>query len=175
MLKKGASGRDPALRDSCKCSHICRYAALSKSPRALADGLMLVFQHPVVAANIKAGPVCVKQTAATGRLFLTKAQGRSYKHPLTGCLKTAPEAVSRRCAAFVNAHMQSAGSSKPKAWLTGSEFVLSLEPQASCLKPMCVLADGLMLVFKHPGRWRLTAGGAEGQRHGSAPGGYRQA
>jgi hypothetical protein len=30
----------------CKCSHIVRYAALSKTPHALADGLMLVFQHP---------------------------------------------------------------------------------------------------------------------------------
>jgi hypothetical protein len=31
----------------CKCSHIDAYAALSKTPHALADGLMLVFQHPV--------------------------------------------------------------------------------------------------------------------------------
>jgi hypothetical protein len=31
----------------CKCSHIAGYAALSKTPHALADGLMLVFQHPV--------------------------------------------------------------------------------------------------------------------------------
>jgi hypothetical protein len=30
----------------CKCSHIHEYAALSKTPHALADGLMLVFQHP---------------------------------------------------------------------------------------------------------------------------------
>jgi hypothetical protein len=30
----------------CKCSHIVRYAALSKMPHALADGLMLVFQQP---------------------------------------------------------------------------------------------------------------------------------
>jgi len=35
------------LRGFCKCSHIIEYAALSKTPRALADGLMLVFQHPV--------------------------------------------------------------------------------------------------------------------------------
>jgi imidazolonepropionase-like amidohydrolase len=47
LLKNGASGRDPALRGSCKCSHMSPYAALSKSPRALADGPMLVFQHPV--------------------------------------------------------------------------------------------------------------------------------
>jgi hypothetical protein len=34
----------------CKCSHIDEYAALSKTPHALADGLMLVFQHP---ANVQ--------------------------------------------------------------------------------------------------------------------------
>jgi hypothetical protein len=44
--KNGASGRDPALHGSCKCSHISQYAALSKSPCALADGPMLVFQLP---------------------------------------------------------------------------------------------------------------------------------
>jgi hypothetical protein len=42
-----ASSRDPALRASGKCPHIIEYAALSKSARALADGLMLVFQQPV--------------------------------------------------------------------------------------------------------------------------------
>jgi hypothetical protein len=47
MLKNCASGRDPALCGCCKCSHIDEYAALSKTPHALADGLMLVFQHPV--------------------------------------------------------------------------------------------------------------------------------
>jgi hypothetical protein len=46
VLKNGASGRDPALRGFCKCSHIDEYAALSKAPHALADGLMLVLQHP---------------------------------------------------------------------------------------------------------------------------------
>jgi hypothetical protein len=36
----------------CKCSHILEYAALSKTPPALADGLMLVFQHPaMIGAN----------------------------------------------------------------------------------------------------------------------------
>ena len=35
------------MRGFCKCSHIMEYAALSKAPRALADDLMLVFQHPV--------------------------------------------------------------------------------------------------------------------------------
>jgi hypothetical protein len=30
----------------CKCSHIDEYAALSKTPHALADGLMLAFQQP---------------------------------------------------------------------------------------------------------------------------------
>jgi hypothetical protein len=47
VLKNGASGRDPALCGFCKCSHIIEYAALSKTPRALADDLMLVFEHPV--------------------------------------------------------------------------------------------------------------------------------
>ncbi len=46
VLKNRASGRDPALCGYCKCSHITEYAALSKIPHALADGLMLVFQHP---------------------------------------------------------------------------------------------------------------------------------
>jgi len=43
-----------------------------------------------------------------------------------------------------------AESSKLEAWLTGSGFVLSLGLQASCLKRISVLADGLMLVFQHP-------------------------
>jgi hypothetical protein len=47
VVKNGASGRDPALRGFCKCSHIREYAALPKTPHALADGLMLVFRHPV--------------------------------------------------------------------------------------------------------------------------------
>jgi hypothetical protein len=47
LLKNRASGCDPALRGFCKYSHIMAYAALSKSPHALADGLMLVFQKPV--------------------------------------------------------------------------------------------------------------------------------
>jgi hypothetical protein len=47
LLKNGASGRDPVLCGFCKCSHIFEYAALSKTPHALADGLMLVFQYPV--------------------------------------------------------------------------------------------------------------------------------
>jgi hypothetical protein len=45
-LKNRASSRDPALHGFCKCSHILEYAALSKTPCALADGLMLVFQKP---------------------------------------------------------------------------------------------------------------------------------
>jgi hypothetical protein len=48
VLKNRASGRDPALCGFCKCSHILEYAALSKTPHALADGLMLVFQHPAM-------------------------------------------------------------------------------------------------------------------------------
>jgi hypothetical protein len=47
VLKNRASRRDPALCIFCKCSHMTEYASLSKSPHALADGLMLVFQHPV--------------------------------------------------------------------------------------------------------------------------------
>jgi hypothetical protein len=46
VLKNRASRRDPALCGFCKCSHIDEYAALSKTPHALADGLMLVFQRP---------------------------------------------------------------------------------------------------------------------------------
>jgi hypothetical protein len=56
LSKNGASGRDPALRGSCKCSHISLYAALSKPPRALADGPMLVFQHPVNAQGAGSRP-----------------------------------------------------------------------------------------------------------------------
>jgi hypothetical protein len=40
-----------------------------------------------------------------------------------------------------------AGSSKREAWLTGSEFVLSL-------KLISALADGRMLVFQHPVKLR---------------------
>jgi hypothetical protein len=47
VLKNCASRRDLALCGFCKCSHIFEYAALSKTPHALADGLMLVFEHPV--------------------------------------------------------------------------------------------------------------------------------
>jgi len=45
-LKNRASRRDPALCGYCKCSHRTEYAALFKMPHALADGLMLVFEHP---------------------------------------------------------------------------------------------------------------------------------
>jgi hypothetical protein len=51
-----------------------------------------------------------------------------------------------------------AGSSKLEAWLTGSEIVLSLEPQASCLKRLSALADdSLMLVFQHPVKMQTSA------------------
>jgi hypothetical protein len=33
----------------------------------------------------------------------------------------------------------------------------SFKPQASCLKLISALADGLMLVFKHPDRRRFSA------------------
>jgi predicted alpha/beta-hydrolase family hydrolase len=51
LLKNGASSRDPALHGFRKCSHMTEYAALSKTPRALADGPALVFQHPVKMAE----------------------------------------------------------------------------------------------------------------------------
>ncbi len=35
------------MRGSRQCSHMLEYAALVASPRALPDGLILVFQHPV--------------------------------------------------------------------------------------------------------------------------------
>ena len=40
VLKNGSSGRDPALRGFCNCSHIFEYAALSNTPRAWADGVL---------------------------------------------------------------------------------------------------------------------------------------
>jgi len=43
--------------------------------------------------------------------------------------------------------MESAGSWKLEAWLTVADF-FSFEPQASCLKLLSALADGLMLVFQ---------------------------
>jgi hypothetical protein len=55
VLKNRASRRDPALCGFCKCSHIFEYAALSKTPHALTDGLMLAFEHPVRARRWAAG------------------------------------------------------------------------------------------------------------------------
>jgi hypothetical protein len=46
VLKNRVQGRKPALCGFCKCSHINEYAALSKTPHALADGLMPVFSTP---------------------------------------------------------------------------------------------------------------------------------
>jgi hypothetical protein len=40
------------LRDVLQMLTYLTYAALSKTPRALADGLMLVFQHPVYTFQI---------------------------------------------------------------------------------------------------------------------------
>jgi hypothetical protein len=49
LLKNGVSRRDPALRAFWPCSHADhQHAALSKKPRALADGPTLVSQHPAV-------------------------------------------------------------------------------------------------------------------------------
>jgi hypothetical protein len=45
----------------------------------------------------------------------------------------------RRCAAFVNAHMQSAGSSKLEAWLTVPDF---FELRASSLLPQAYICLG---------------------------------
>jgi hypothetical protein len=42
-----------------------------------------------------------------------------------------------------------AGGSKLEAWLPVADF-LSFEPQASCLKLISALADGLMLVSTIP-------------------------
>jgi hypothetical protein len=53
VLKNCASRRDPALCGFCKCSHIFEYAALYKTPHALADGLMLVFEHPIKARRVR--------------------------------------------------------------------------------------------------------------------------
>jgi hypothetical protein len=50
-----------------------------------------------------------------------------------------------------------AGGSKLEAWLTVADFFLSFEPQASCLKLISALADGLMLVFQQPVRGFLPA------------------
>jgi hypothetical protein len=47
VLKNRASVRDLSLCGFCKCSHIAEYAAHYKTPHALADVPMLVFQHPV--------------------------------------------------------------------------------------------------------------------------------
>ena len=70
---------------------------------------------------------------------------------LTGCRKTASQVVIRRCAAFVNAHMQSAGSWRIEAGSLADGAFFSFEPQASCLKLISALADSLTLVFQHPG------------------------
>jgi hypothetical protein len=55
LMKNRASGRDPALCGFCKCSHMTAYVALSKTPHALADGLMLAFQYPVDLRNYVIG------------------------------------------------------------------------------------------------------------------------
>jgi hypothetical protein len=47
-----------------------------------------------------------------------------------------------------------AGGSKLEDWLTVADFFA--EPQASCLKLISALADGLMLVSQHPVKVRLA-------------------
>jgi hypothetical protein len=49
-----------------------QYAALSKSPRALADGRMLVFQRPAKESRLEAAP--------TGQLMLVKIAAGSRSH-----------------------------------------------------------------------------------------------
>jgi hypothetical protein len=49
VLKNRALRRDPVFCGSCECSPMAEQAALSKMPHALADGRMLVLQHPVKA------------------------------------------------------------------------------------------------------------------------------
>jgi hypothetical protein len=51
---------------------------------------------------------------------------------------------------MLTCNLLEAGGSKLEAWLTVADFFLSFDPQASCLKLISVLADGLMLVFQHP-------------------------
>jgi hypothetical protein len=46
VLENGASNPDPALCGFWKCQHLNEYSALSKPPKALADGRMLVFEPP---------------------------------------------------------------------------------------------------------------------------------
>jgi hypothetical protein len=62
-LKNRASGRDPTLCGFSKCSHIVEYAALSKAPHALADGLMPGFQHPV---KFVLGKIACKTSTSPG-------------------------------------------------------------------------------------------------------------
>jgi hypothetical protein len=50
-LKTGAAGPDPALRGFCECSHTGPYAARPKMPRALVEGLGLVFRRPAGACS----------------------------------------------------------------------------------------------------------------------------
>jgi hypothetical protein len=50
---------------------------------------------------------------------------------------------------MLTCHRPEAGGAKLEAWLTVADF-LSFEPQASCLKLISALADGLMLVLQHP-------------------------
>jgi hypothetical protein len=72
-LKNRASRRDPSLCGFCKCAPIAEQAALSKTPHALADGLMLVFQHPVKLSEASAaqraqGLFCAPPPCLLGRI-----------------------------------------------------------------------------------------------------------
>jgi putative nucleotidyltransferase with HDIG domain len=72
VLKNRASRRYPALCGFYKCSHIDRFAALSKTPHALADGLMLVFQHPT---KVLRPPVSRSFSAAIALCWIISAEG----------------------------------------------------------------------------------------------------
>jgi len=62
---------------------------------------------------------------------------------LAGFCKTAPQAVIRRCTAFVNAHRKAAGSSKLKAERMGS-FPLSFERMLPWLTARCLFFNTLL-------------------------------
>ena len=81
VFKKSASDRDPALRSFCKGSHISEYAALSKTPRALADASMLVFQYPAwmlmfwrFAVGFPSDGICIRGESEMAALFRGQVQ-----------------------------------------------------------------------------------------------------
>jgi hypothetical protein len=73
-MKNCVSGRDPALRGFCKCTaHPADGGtALSKAPRALSDGPILVFQQP---ANAGRAGHYLADTSAKFKLLLRQYAG----------------------------------------------------------------------------------------------------